>query len=451
MSLCVLEFNDTGLALGDERSLCPSSPGYANIGREPVLIGAAAQAQARIDPRQTLNQFWMRLGTEPLHHARALARHHADLAYLHLLQLHEEAGKPDELIFAVPGSFSKEQLAILLGIAQRCPFRAAGLVDAALAAASSVPIADSALHLDLQLHQCVLTRLVREGDTLQRVGVRVLPGTGLLQMQERWARHVAAEFIQQTRFDPLHSAATEQQLYDQMPQWLDILNQQSDVGAGLLNGGNSYHAKLRVADMLEAVRPLYLQLSEALAADSGTLLLSPRIARLPRIGQFLGAATALEPGAVTRACLRHAAIIRCDDQALRFVTRLPAQPVPSGSVAPDPARPQASVNHAPVVVPSHLVLGARAWRLAPGCLYLHRDERANWQLSRRALDHATLVLSWEANAWWVSSVNGTTVQVDGVTLQRSLRVSAGTRINLPDHGDTGMRLIVEESVTGNGA
>lgn len=451
MSLRVLEFNDTGLALGDERGLCSSSPGYANIGREPVLIGVAAQARARIDPRQTLNQFWMRLGTEPLHHARPLVRHHADLAYLHLLQLHEEAGKPDELIFAVPGSFSKEQLAILLGVAQRCPFRAAGLVDAALAAASSIPIADSALHLDLQLHQCVLTQLAREGDTVQRVGVRVLPGTGLLQMQERWARHVAAEFIQQTRFDPLHSAATEQQLYDQMPQWLDILNQQSDVSAGLLNGGNSYHAKLRIADMLEAVRPLYLQLSEALAGDSGTLLLSPRIARLPRIGQFIGAATALEPDAVTRACLLHATIIRCDDQALRFVTRLPALAVPSGRVVPDTARSLASVSRATSVAPTHLVLGARAWRLTPGSLYLHRDERASWQLSRRAPDHAALALNWEANAWWISPGNGTTVQVDGVTLQRPLLVGAGSRINLPDHGDTGLRLIAEESVAGDGA
>ena len=82
---------------------------------------------------------------------------------------------------------------------------------------------------------------------------------------------------------------------------------------------------------------------------------------------------------------------------------------------------------------------------------LDRSSAASDVYKRQALDHATLVLSWEANAWWVSSVNGTTVQVDGVTLQRSLRVSAGTRINLPDHGDTGMRLIVEESVTGNGA
>ncbi|MBP8924844.1 MAG: hypothetical protein KBG75_03220 [Pseudomonadales bacterium] len=448
MSVCVLEFNDIALALGDEQGLRASSPGYANIGREPVLIGAPARAQARIDPRQTLNQFWMRLGTEPLHHARAQVRHHADLAYLQLLQLHEEAGKPDELIFAVPGSFSKEQLAILLGIAQRCPFRAVGLVDAALAAASTSPIADAALHLDLQLHQCVVTQLARDGDTLQRVGVRVLPGTGLLQMQERWARHAAAEFIQQTRFDPLHAATTEQQLYDQMPQWLDTLNEQSDVSAGLLNGGNSYHAKLRSADMLEAVRPLYLQLSEALAGDFGALLLSPRIARLPRIGQFIGAASALAADAVARACLLHAPIIRCDDAALRFVTRLPA----SGSRASaDANRPKTLTSGVEVVTPSHLVLGARAWRLDPGKLYLYRDGHANWQLSRRAPDHATLVLSWEANAWWLSSVNGTTVQVDGVTLQRPLRVNAGTRINLPDHGDTGLRLIAEESVTGDGA
>jgi hypothetical protein len=298
----------------------------------------------------------------------------------------------------------------------------------------------------------VLTRLARDGDKLQRVDARVLPGTGLLQMQERWARRVAAEFIQQTRFDPLHSAATEQQLYDQLPRWLDILAGQADVNADLQNAGNTYHAKLRVADMLDAVRPLYLQLAEALSGASAALLLSPRVARLPRIGQFVGAATALDEDAVTRACLQHAAIIRCDDQDLRFVTRLPAPAVKhvaieAVSAAPAPA-PDAA---AAAAVPSHLSLGPRAWRLEPGNLYLHRDALGALQLSRRAAANTLFELAWDSRAWWITAANGTRVRIDGKDLQRTTRVDAGVLVSLPDQGDAALHLIAEESVAGDGA
>jgi hypothetical protein len=322
MALAVLELNDIALLLGDGTGTPSRSPGFATLTRDAVVTGAAALAQARLNPRQTISQFWLRLGTEPLHNARSHARHHADLAWAQLQQLAAAAGSPEQVILAVPGSFTREQLAVLLGIAQRASFRAVGLVDSALAAASTAQVAHSALHLDLQLHQCVLTRLVRDGDMLVRERVHTVPGAGLLQLQERLAQLVTARFIQHSRFDPMHAAATEQQLYDRLPAWMAALEDGEDVHAELRNGTASYHAKLGIGEVLEAAQPVYAQIVDAVQRErqGAALLCSARLAPLPRLGRLLPETTRLPEDAAIRACLRHAALIRSEDAALRFVT-----------------------------------------------------------------------------------------------------------------------------------
>jgi hypothetical protein len=120
VSLAVLELNDAALLLGDAGGVVVRSPGFALLTADAPVLGEAARAVARIDPRRTNNQFWQRLGTEPLHHAPTHTRHHADIGYRHLLHVHELGGKPAEVLLAVPGSFTREQLALLLGIAERC-------------------------------------------------------------------------------------------------------------------------------------------------------------------------------------------------------------------------------------------------------------------------------------------------------------------------------------------
>lgn len=438
MTLSVLELNDIGLLLGDGTSAPTRSPGFATLTRDAVVTGAAALAQARLNPRQTISQFWLRLGTEPLHNARSHARHHADLAWAQLQQLAAAAGNPAELILAVPGSFTREQLAVLLGIAQRASFRAVGLVDSALAAASTVHIPRSALHLDLQLHQCVLTRLVRDGDMLARERVHTVPGAGLLQLQERWAQLVTARFIQHSRFDPMHAAATEQQLYDRLPAWMAALEDGEDVHAELRNGSASYHAKLGIGEVLEAAQPLYAQIVDAVQRErqGAVLLCSARLAPLPRLARLLPEAIGLPEDAAIRACLRHAALIRSEDAALRFVTRLPASAdEPATGLAPAPASAASAAGGEPLPapatdVPSHLVAGARALRLAPGSLYL-REGADGWTLTRRLPPDLAGTLSWDGAQWWLMPAAGHALELDGEPVRSATALRAGQRLALP--------------------
>ena len=82
---------------------------------------------------------------------------------------HDMAGEVEEALLAVPGSFTSAQLSLLLGLAQASPFSVTGLVDAAVAATAATAGPGSYNHLDIQLHQTVVTSLEVSG-TAKRVG-----------------------------------------------------------------------------------------------------------------------------------------------------------------------------------------------------------------------------------------------------------------------------------------
>lgn len=451
MSLAVLDLNDAGVVIGDATGLLATSPAYALLEPGAAVLGEPARQRARLDPRRTLNHFWHRLGTEPLHHAPAHTRHNADLAWRHLLQLHDLAGKPAELLLAVPGSLSREQLALLLGIAERCPFRAVGLVDGALAAASTLPFpAAAALHVELQLHQAVLTRLEREGDSLARGAVLTLPGTGLAPLQDRWARRAAAAFIQQTRFDPLHAASAEQQLHDRLPGWLAVLAEAESVDAELQHGANRYRATLRAGDMLEAVQSLYAGLLEAIAREAAdaSLLLGSHAAALPRLAERLPDALPLAADAVVRGALLHAGRIRSEERALRFVLRLPASGAPAPVPAPLPEAPSPAPAPEPTAsrAPTHLVALDQALRLAPGELSVLGNAREGWRLVRGIAADARCRLVHDGAGWLALPAPGVLLRVDGLPAPRGARITAGTQLGIEE---ATLLLVAEATVDGD--
>ena len=452
MSTCVLDLNDAGLSIADADGLRAQSPACATCGTGGVVLGAAARARARIEPRQTHTRFWQRLGTEPLHNASAQARHNADLAYLHLQELHAQAGSPPELVFAVPGSFTREQLALLLGIAERCDFRAVGLVDAALAAAAQAPGANgSLLHVEQQQHQSVLTRIDREDGQLLRREVRVLPGTGFLDMLDRWARKAADAFIQQSRFDPLHDAASEQTLYDALSGCLSRLEDADDTGVELAGAGSRHLARLRAVDMLDAVGGLYAEILSAVERDGAgcRILAGPRVAALPRFCARLKDPVILDPQAVTRGVLLHLGRIRCEDRALSFVTRLPAPPIDATAPAAMPATAQPATQSIPQPLATHLLAGDRAWRLDHERHYLAYIDGRGWALTAVRPAGPACCLRRSADGWVAEPDSAMEVLIDGRASSSATTLTIGTRIGSGAAPE--LRLIAETTVHDDGA
>ncbi len=365
----VIEFNDAGLVVADRDNLRMVSPGYAVTEGRDLRVGDAARARARLNPRRAHNHFWYQLDQQPLENAMGHARNNADLAFAHVQSLGAAVGDAPVLL-AVPGTFDRAQLGLLLGLVRTAQLKAVGLVDSAVAAASLVETQPLCLHLDVQLHRFVLTRLDGGGQVVrQRVDDIVKPGLAVLY--DRFAAVIAEAFVRQTRFDPLHGAHTEQALYDRLPDWLATLSAAPGAVLEMSAGNRGHRISLQRDTLSEAVADCYAQIAAGLVAavDHGgktpaqaSLLVSHRITALPGLIEFIEsecglAATRLDAQAVTRGALTHAAQIRCEGNALAYVTRLPGRVAATAAVhTPAAALPR----------PTHVLLDAHAYPLPDG-------------------------------------------------------------------------------------
>ncbi|MEE3237819.1 MAG: hypothetical protein VX220_02880, partial [Pseudomonadota bacterium] len=210
MSLKAIELNDSSIIVGNEDGVIAQSPGFALAAGNTLEIGEAAEQQARLQPTNSYNKYWHELSLEPLSHGNNI-RHFADIAYAQLLHLAEIGQIDSDVIFAVPGNFTRQQLAILLGLAKQCPFTPVGVVNSALAAASIGDHSESTVYADIQLHQVELTKLSFSGGELSIDSVIQVPGVGTQNFMDSMMQLATRLFIQQCRFNPQHNAASEQQ------------------------------------------------------------------------------------------------------------------------------------------------------------------------------------------------------------------------------------------------
>ncbi len=354
MAVAWLDLHDSNLQLwhGD---LHLSSPGYALLEAGQYCFGQDARAAARLRPRDISTRYWWQLNTAALQPALGPARHTADLVHAHLQALHRDAGAPDELLLAAPGSMRKEQVALLLGIIQQCPFAAVGLVNRSVALASLHADQERVFHLEVQLHQALLSEVRREGTEVTLQKVTALPGSGLLALQERVVEAAAGAFIRQTRFDPRRRAETEQQLYDALPGTLRALHEASETSLSV----NGYHARLTRGD-LQAAGNMLLDSVVGNLPDASThgVLLDPVAALLPDVATRLRARV-LQPGDMQRALALHEPQLLQRAEALVFVERLPA-------VAQDvDHNPPRDVAEEQSIVATHLLCNAEARALTP--------------------------------------------------------------------------------------
>ena len=139
MSLLALHLNDAGVLLTDgERILC-REPGFALLEDDGVVTGREAWAVASLKPRRIQNRFWAELSTTPLTDRRFQHLSAADLASKQLESIWKRTAQPGaKLVLAVPPYMSTESLGLLLGVAQDLEIPIVGMVDAAVAAMTSM-------------------------------------------------------------------------------------------------------------------------------------------------------------------------------------------------------------------------------------------------------------------------------------------------------------------------
>ena len=384
MSTAIIELNDSGILCHapGRAETSPTSPGYALLQNQGVITGQQALRQAWLQPQQSFNQYWYQLSLSPLSISNQHARHHADLAYAQLQQLYADAGQPQQMIFAMPSNTTAEHLGILLGLVKASPFNAVGLVDAAVAAASLCGLKGKLLHADIQLHTTVLSEL-NSAERVQRQTASQYPDIPLKAIHDTWAQFIADRFIREYRYDPLHTAAGEQQLHDRLPGWIAQLNSEPEIETELSAPHGDFRLRIQRSEFIAANQRRWQRLVEALASTPyDSLLLSHRLASLPGVLDSLKAAghdniVTLAADATIAACLAQGDSITATvdkknaDAQLNFITALPALSSVSTKQSSFENSSKSTSGTAPQqATATHLLHGHRAYALAQGLVLL---------------------------------------------------------------------------------
>jgi len=361
MGMLAAHLNDAGILVSDGERIRYREPGFALLEDDGLITGSEAWRSARLKPRRIQNRFWMDLRTEPLSDQRFRHLTAADLVSRQLESIWQRvAGDGDQLAVAVPATMKNEQLGLFLGIAEDLGIPVVGMVDAAVAAtrrqyAHGVPV-----HVDLGLHCATLTRLLQEGQT-QFERSAVVDDAGILDLYDLWLRTIAETFVQQSRFDPLHTAETEQALQDSIPGWLDSAAASASVSMQIEYRGIVHQANVESLELVAAAAPVYHAIVSNLRAlyradETPAIQLSDRASRMPGLAETLkarvgGETFVLEPGATARGLIS------------RIGTRHPGGTVSLRRHLPwdqSPIEVRVDADNGGTGRPTHLLFGHRA-------------------------------------------------------------------------------------------
>ncbi len=332
MSLLAAHINDAGISVLSAERLLYREPGFALLDDE-LITGTKAFENARIKPRRIQNRFWSELTTDVLADRRFQHLSAADLVSRQLEQIWQAvAAAGDRLVVAVPAYMTGEHLGLFLGIANELDVPVVGLVDAAVAATRREYQGAVPVHVDLGLHVATLSRL-RQGGQAQLDRSTVIESSGMLPLYDAWIRVISEAFVKQSRFDPLHTAETEQLLLDRLGGWLASASANDRVALEIEYRGISHSAELESLELISAAAPVYQRIASQLRAiyraeETPAIQLSDRAARMPGLAEMLAARVGgeiflLEPGATARGLLTRCRDMQRGDGGVTLIRQLP--------------------------------------------------------------------------------------------------------------------------------
>lgn len=333
MTLLAAHLNDAGISVLDAEKLLYREPGFALLEDDGLVTGAAAYAQFRIKPRRIHNRYWSNLQTDALPDSRFHHLSAADLVSRQLEQIWDSvAARGDRMVVAVPGYMNNDSLGLLLGIAGELGVPIIAMVDAAVAATRREYKGAVPVHVDLSLHSSTLTRIAQSGQA-QVDRTEIIEESGLLALFDAWVRVIAEAFVQQSRFDPLHTAETEQVIANRITNWVAAASAGDSVALEIEYRGITHEAELESLHLVAAAAPVYQAIISKLRAlyradETPAIQLSERAARMPGLADMLrarvgGEVFLLEPGATARGVLARCRDMQPGSGGVSLIHQLP--------------------------------------------------------------------------------------------------------------------------------
>jgi hypothetical protein len=367
MSLIIIDINDSEIRAGNQDEIISRNPGYAILKADKIETGANAWKASRTNPRETSNKFWSQLNQDSLTIPSRLARHNADLAFTQLMAIYEEAGQPEEVIFAIPGSYNREHLSLLLGIVESCPFSAIGLIDSAIASTSAIADSGEYLHMDIHLHYTILTT-IDVTDSVYRKTVKIIDSIGISEIYDTCAEYLSDLFIDQTRFDPLHHAETEQILYNLIPETLANLDIKKENNLDIHFQGKHFQIKLSPDTLLKKLQFHYEKIYTEISGQQ-TSLISDRLNVLPGFSEQVNNHVVIDENTVFKGCFANMNTIITTGEGLSLITSLPTTTSPS--IIANTATIETSQSATRTLAkPTHVLIENKAYLLEKSPIYI---------------------------------------------------------------------------------
>jgi len=454
MTILAIELNDAAIAVARSDRVLATEPGCAIQMEHGIAFGDAALQSSRLRPRDANDRYWIDLGVEPIARPLANAKSSADLAHAQLLQLWQRFGEAsDEVLLAVPGSFDRERLGLLLGIAAACEMPVVGLVDAAVAACSRPHPGWDSVHIEAQLHGFGMTPIghaQRDGvDVAVAEGFETVSRTGVAELRERWARRIAAAFVAQTRFDPLSEGSTEQRLFDALPGWLEAFASLPSATVEFDLDRATKSIRLARRDIVAEAADVYDRLADRVSATRRpgrglALRVGSVLAGLPgaveRLNQIAGVRVVELPvGAGALGALACADEIRSTPGQIALARsvgwRAPADPLPA--LRPDELNESAAEA-------THLLIGATAHPIGEEPLRLRFAAAGRLQIvAERADGRADCAIRRSAAGLRLECAQGISVLVNASAAGSGTRLYPGDRLGFVGSIDEAQLIAVQ--------
>ena len=279
----LIDINDGGLTCTDDQvELVYDQPSIAYFNGKILLFGNEALANVKSHPQACASQYMGRLSDETLASPLGEALNHADLIFHHLKKM-TTATSIEECAFLIPAYFSDEQLQLLLGIALAVGLTPRGFINSGLARQKANNEPNFYL-LDIGLRQGQLSSVVLTDTMLANTSTANFDSLGLFSIVDTWLKEIANVFLDSIRFDPLHSATTEQQAFDQVLTWVEQGQLPQDARISVDIDGYSRSAEININKL---INQLSQQLDQLSLTDANHLVLTPRAAKIPMLVDLL--------------------------------------------------------------------------------------------------------------------------------------------------------------------
>lgn len=281
----ILDLADASIKLSNDGEVVYDEPGVALVDANSLVFGDEALAQVKLHPDREQSQYWQRMDQSAVHPPGFAVETQADLVYRQLLSVKDQGGlsNSDQLWVAVPSDMSSAQLALLYGIAVQAELNVLDFVDRGVAAAASIDVGDRCAFIEIGLHRSVVTQL-QLGDVVTKDRASVAQKFGVLSLMNTWIKLAADKFLDTARFDPRKFAATEQQVFDQLLEFI-ALDEDMHV-VRVEHQGNSRQVEVSRSELVAATRERVAEVIGLM--DYGCpILLSEHSAALPGVVEAL--------------------------------------------------------------------------------------------------------------------------------------------------------------------